>query len=142
MELKPKGRLAEPPEWLSESQKEIWREAISSSPLGLLRRIDSSALLVWTIACDLQRQALKEQANLGLVVKAPQTGQPIQSPYLAIINRQGVIMLKAASELGFTPASRPRTQALHFPGGPEEGGDATADSLDDYLASDPRLTRQ
>jgi phage terminase small subunit len=34
----------------------------------------------------------------------------MQNPFLAIMNRQAEIMLRAASELGFTPACRPRIQ--------------------------------
>jgi phage terminase small subunit len=41
------------------------------------------------------------------MLKSP-TGYPIQSPYLAIANRQAEIMLRVASEFGFTPASRSR----------------------------------
>jgi hypothetical protein len=35
---------------------------------------------------------------------------PLQSPYLAILNKQAQIMLKAGAELGFSPASRTRVQ--------------------------------
>jgi phage terminase small subunit len=41
------------------------------------------------------------------MIKSPQ-GFPIQSPYLAIANRQAEIMMRIASEFGFTPASRSR----------------------------------
>jgi phage terminase small subunit len=34
------------------------------------------------------------------------SGYPIQSPYVAIANRQAEIMMRIASEFGFTPASR------------------------------------
>ena len=44
----------------------------------------------------------------GMVVKSPTQGIPVQSPYLPIINRQAEIMLRAASELGFSPTSRSR----------------------------------
>jgi P27 family predicted phage terminase small subunit len=43
----------------------------------------------------------------GAMIKSP-TGFPIQSPYLAIANRQAEIMMRIASEFGFTPASRSR----------------------------------
>jgi P27 family predicted phage terminase small subunit len=46
----------------------------------------------------------------GTMVKSP-TGFPIQSPYLAIANRQAEIMARIASEFGFTPASRSRISA-------------------------------
>jgi phage terminase small subunit len=41
------------------------------------------------------------------MVKSP-TGYPIQSPYVAIANRQVEIMMRIAAEFGFTPASRSR----------------------------------
>jgi hypothetical protein len=36
------------------------------------------------------------------------SGYPVQSPYVAIANRQAEIMMRIASEFGFTPASRVR----------------------------------
>jgi hypothetical protein len=38
-------------------------------------------------------------------------GHRSQSPYLAIANRQAEIMMRIASEFGFTPASRSRISA-------------------------------
>jgi phage terminase small subunit len=49
------------------------------------------------------------------MVKSP-TGFPIQSPYLAIANRQAEIMMRIASEFGFTPASRSRIATPAKPG--------------------------
>jgi phage terminase small subunit len=41
------------------------------------------------------------------MVKSP-NGFPVQSPYVSIANRQAEIMMRIASEFGFTPASRSR----------------------------------
>jgi phage terminase small subunit len=41
------------------------------------------------------------------MVKSP-AGYPMQSPYISIANRQAEIMMRIASEFGFTPASRSR----------------------------------
>jgi Phage terminase, small subunit len=41
------------------------------------------------------------------MMKSP-LGFPVQSPFLAIANRQTEIMMRIASEFGFTPASRSR----------------------------------
>jgi phage terminase small subunit len=41
------------------------------------------------------------------MIKSP-TGYPVQSPYLSTANRQVEIMVRIASEFGFTPASRSR----------------------------------
>ena len=104
----PATRLVDPPAWFSEGQRDVWAEALRRAPPGMLRRIDGNALAAWTVSCDLFRLASILQATLPLLVKAPITGAAIQSPLLAIINRQSVIMAKWASELGFTPVSRPR----------------------------------
>ena len=106
LEPKPVGNLKEPPEWFSESQKEGWNYAIENSPKGLLKRLDRSALVAWVVAEDLHRQATLKVVEKGLVVSSPDKGIPMQNPYLAIINRQAVIMLKAASDMGFTPTAR------------------------------------
>lgn len=57
----------------------------------------------------------------------PQAGRqvmqryPLQSPYVSIANRQAEIMMRIASEFGFTPASRSRISA------PEPRESATLD---------------
>jgi len=43
----------------------------------------------------------------GPLVKSP-NGYPQVSPYLSIANKQAEIMIRIASEFGFTPASRSR----------------------------------
>jgi phage terminase small subunit len=48
------------------------------------------------------RVCLKANAKNGF------GGYPLQSPYISIVNRQAEIMMRLASELGFTPASRSR----------------------------------
>jgi hypothetical protein len=45
-----------------------------------------------------------------IMVKSP-NGFPVQSPYVAIANRQAEIMMRIACEFGFTPASRSRIAA-------------------------------
>jgi P27 family predicted phage terminase small subunit len=136
-EPKPAGDLFDAPDWLSEDQKSSWRYALHHAPPGLLKRLDRGALIVWAVAEDLHRQAVIAQAKIGgLISKLKGTQTFIQSPYLPIINRQALIMLKAASELGFSPASRPRISAAGVtPGAGLHGNRPT--SLDDFLATDP-----
>jgi len=104
----PEGELSDPPEWLTPEQKEGWRYAIEHAPPGLLKRLDRSALTVWVVAEDLHRQATQAVARFGLITRSPKQGEPMQNPYLPIINKQAQIMMKAAAELGFTPSSRSR----------------------------------
>lgn len=111
------GNLADPPDHFTPSQCDAWNYAIRHAPPGMLKLIDRSVLETWVVAADLHRQAVIAQSKAGLIIRAPNTGVPIQSPYLPIINRQALIMLKAASELGFSPVSRPRV----FSGAPAPG---------------------
>ncbi|RYE77740.1 MAG: P27 family phage terminase small subunit [Oxalobacteraceae bacterium] len=80
------------------------------APRGLLKLLDRSILAVWVVAEDLHRKAAEKIVQFGLLTKSPNAGLPLQSPYLAILNKQAQIMLKGAAELGFTPASRTRVQ--------------------------------
>ncbi len=52
-------------------------------------------------------EATEAIQKFGTMVKAP-SGFPVQSPYVSIANRQAEIMMRIASEFGFTPASRSR----------------------------------
>ena len=122
----PSGNLSEPPDWLTEDQKRGWAYALSNAPLGLLKLLDRGAFTVWVIAEDLHRQAAEKVAALGMLNKTA-GGNIIQSPYMPIVNRQALIMLKAASELGFTPAARPRIVCGEAPNtaGQQDANDAS-----------------
>ena len=109
-EPRPEGELYAAPEWMSPSQREGWAYAITCSPHGLLKCLDRSVLAIWVVAEDLHREAAEKIAQFGLLTKSPNAGLPLQSPYLAILNKQAQIMLKAAAELGFSPSSRSRVQ--------------------------------
>lgn len=104
---------AEAPEWMSPGQKAAWRYALERAPAGILRAIDYGVFAVWVVAEDEFRAATVAQAQLDadkempLIVK-DKNGEPIASPYLGIRHRAALRMCKAASELGFSPAARPR----------------------------------
>lgn len=126
-EPKPAGALRDPPPHLTGSQREGWRYAVENAPAGLLKRLDRSVLVAWVVAEDLHRKASGEIEKFGAVIAAPKTDMPMQSPWVAILNRQAAVMLKAASELGFSPSSRSR---VRVDGDQEE----TADPARKYLA--------
>jgi phage terminase small subunit len=105
----------------------------------MLKLIDGSVLEVWVVAHVLYRKAVRQQAKFNLVVPTPNTRLPIQSPWLPIINKQALIMLRAAAELGFSPTARPRV-GIGL-GGEDLGAPrrrAAEDTLESYLASAPR----
>ncbi len=114
-----------PPGWLTRRQKLLWRRAFDSAPAGLLTAMDAGLLTNWVIACDTHREACEKMRGTGLIVKTrivevvktkkdgsstreQKGGQPVQNPYLPIINRQAEIMIRAAGDLGFTPVGRAR----------------------------------
>jgi P27 family predicted phage terminase small subunit len=139
--------LETPPDWMNAGQKDCWDYAITHMPRGLLHHIDRGALAVWVVAEDLHRRAVEAQNQAsGLLVKSPNGGPPQQSPFLAIINRQAVIMLKAASELGFSPVARPRIVAAGLDKGIAAVGamatsGAPTESIHDFLARAPHPLR-
>jgi P27 family predicted phage terminase small subunit len=128
-----KGRAGEPraegelpsaaPDWLTPDQQQGWTYAVQHAPAGVLRAIDAGLLAVWVEAECRHRAATIAQARLDQGSALPlltktRDGTPVQSPYLGIINRAALVMIKAASELGFSPAARPR---LGGAGGAPEG---------------------
>ncbi len=108
----PTGDLVDAPAWMTETQKQGWNYAIENAPRGLLKKLDRSVLVTWAIAEDMHRRASESVEKYGILTKAPNTGLPIQSPYLPVVNKQAQIMLKAAELLGFSPASRSRVQIV------------------------------
>ena len=108
----PIGDLVDAPEWMAESQRQNWNYAVENAPKGLLKKLDRSVLVAWTVAEDLHRRSSEQVEKFGILTKAPNTGLPMQSPYLPVVNKQAQIMLKAAELLGFTPASRSRVQII------------------------------
>lgn len=107
-EPRPQGNLKEAPPHYEADFLDTWNYAIEHSPAGLLKKIDSSALQMWCSAMVIHKWALGELRKSGLLVKAPNTGLPIQSPYLPIVNRQALLVLRAIDHLGFSPAARVR----------------------------------
>ena len=151
-ESKPDGDLSDAPDWLTDDLKVGWAYALQNAPPGMLKRIDQGILVAWVVAENLHRQAAEAQGKVGLLVRIKtratlnqdDPGVPAASPYINIINQQAKIMLKAASELGFTPVSRPRVYggpsvpAPNFSGGASEKEDPDHVSLEDFLASAPK----
>jgi len=123
----PGDLLVEPPDWFSEGQAASWRYAVENAPLHILRRVDRGMLTVWCEAEDRHRRATEAQATLDR--RSPKMpfmmarkrkgmddpdGKPTTiteltiSPYLAVITAAAGTMARASSDLGFSPAARPR----------------------------------
>ena len=121
------GSIGDPPAHLSADQKADWIYAVAHAPAGVTGAIDRWALEVFIVACDHHRIANVQQQKIdqdnamplltqtsAILDKAGKQiggGNIMQSPYLGIMSQAGQRMLKAAAELGFTPAARPRLES-------------------------------
>lgn len=110
-EPRPEPALPPCPPELSPLARQEWeRLSVELAKLNLITHLDRGALAAYCGAYALWADAMEQVQKFGTMVKSP-TGYPIQSPYLAIANRQAEIMLRVAAEFGFTPASRSRISA-------------------------------
>jgi P27 family predicted phage terminase small subunit len=96
-----------PPELGPAAQREWGRLVRELSSLNMVTQLDRAALATYCGAYALWAEATEAIQKFGAMVKSP-TGYPMQSPYISIANRQAEIMMRIASEFGFTPASRSR----------------------------------
>lgn len=141
-EPQPVGNVAEPPAHFDEEQAEVWRTVVENSPTGMLKRIDSGVLEVWCAAHVMHRRALIKLQEAGSLMVTTPNGLLVQSPYVPIVNRQALIMMRAAAELGFSPTARPK---IGLSGGGELGARyvpaETEETLAEYLdrAPDPAV---
>ncbi|WP_299716879.1 phage terminase small subunit P27 family [Tardiphaga sp.] len=88
-------------------QREWTRLVGELSALNMITSLDRAALATYCGAYTLWAEATEAIQKFGAMVKSP-TGYPMQSPYSSIANRQAEMMIRIASEFGFTPASRSR----------------------------------
>jgi P27 family predicted phage terminase small subunit len=107
-EPRPEAVVPDCPAALGPVAKQEWeRLAGELAKLRILTALDRSALAAYCNAYGLWIEAVEAIGKYGSMVKSP-SGYPIQSPYVAIANRQAELMLRIAAEFGFTPASRGR----------------------------------
>src|SRR5215203_4208277 len=88
--------------------REEWNRIVGELiALGVLSRFDRGPLAIYCAAYAAWAEAIEAMQTFGMMIKSP-SGYPVQSPYVAIANRQAEVMLRIAGEFGFTPASRSR----------------------------------
>jgi P27 family predicted phage terminase small subunit len=104
----PEIAIPECPVELGPVARQEWdRMAPQLASLRILTHLDRAALAAYCGAYAMWAEATESIQKYGTMVKSP-TGYPVQSPYVSIANRQAEIMMRIASEFGFTPASRSR----------------------------------
>jgi P27 family predicted phage terminase small subunit len=128
-EPQPEPAIPDCPPELGDAAKREWDRLVDElATLRILTNLDHAALAAYCNAYPLWADSIGAIQKYGTMVKSP-NGYPVQSPYIAIANRQAEIMLRIASEFGFTPASRSHI-AAPSPAEP---------SLFDMLADEPPM---
>jgi phage terminase small subunit len=127
-ELQIAGNLdPEPPDFLTDGQKDSWRYVMQHAPPGLLRAVDRTALVIWVEADDRLRRAIIGQAahdrrHPSMPLLTPRRVRDgvelVEAPYSRVITRAGETLLRAMADLGFSPASRPRIPNAETPATP------------------------
>jgi P27 family predicted phage terminase small subunit len=103
------ARILDCPAQLAPVARQEWDRIVGElTRLGVLSTFDRAALAAYCTAYALWLEAAEMVQKHGAMLKSPK-GFPIQSPYLSTLNRQAEIMIRIASEFGFTPASRSRS---------------------------------
>jgi P27 family predicted phage terminase small subunit len=107
-EPRPEVAIPECPIELGPVARREWERLTAElAPLRILTHLDRAALAAYCGAYAMWAEATQAIQKYGAMIKSP-SGYPQQSPYVAIANRQAEIMMRIASEFGFTPASRSR----------------------------------
>lgn len=88
--------------------RDEWNRIVGElTALSILSRFDRAPLAIYCGAYALWVEAFEAIQKYGTVMKSP-TGYPVQSPYVAILNRQAETLMRLSAEFGFTPAARSR----------------------------------
>jgi phage terminase small subunit len=103
-----------------------WTMFLSNAAPGHLTPIDAPLLGRLCMSLAYADEANEKIEISGMMVKAPNTGLPIQSPYLAVMNRQTELARKLSAELALPPAQRNRMG----PHGAGEGMPSAWDALE------------
>jgi P27 family predicted phage terminase small subunit len=107
------------PSELNAVAKREWRRiAPELAALGLLAKIDRTALALYCDSYARWIEAIRSIEQYGVVIKSP-NGYPMQSPYVAIANKAGEQVRLLLAEFGMSPSSRTRVHATPPPSAEE-----------------------
>jgi P27 family predicted phage terminase small subunit len=74
--------------------REEWNRIVGELiALGVLSKFDRGPLAIYCGAYAMWAEAMKALEEFGTMIKSP-SGYPVQSPYVAIVNRQAEVMLR------------------------------------------------
>ena len=96
-----------PPEYLTDSAKDIWAFALSQAPEGMLSTLDFGIFSEWAVVYD-QFLTISESIKKGGTLRRETDGELVASPLLSKLHSTITLLRGLQSDLGFTPSSRSR----------------------------------
>ena len=121
----PPDELPECPEHLQgEARAEWFRICAALKVMDLLTSADHALLEAYCVTYARWLQAEEMVKKFGLIVKSPDKGFPMTSPYLHVANSSLEQLRKLAVEFGLSPSSRSRIRI---------GDERAISDLDDFL---------
>lgn len=114
------------PDFLDAVAQEEWHRIASVlDEMGLLTKADRAALAAYCTAYSRWVAAEEQVAKYGTIVKSPDKGFPMKSPYLTVADQSMETMRKFLVEFGLTPSSRSRIKVM--------GKSAAEDEFDAFV---------
>ena len=121
----PPSELPECPEHLQgEARAEWFRICAALDTMGLLTSADHALLEAYCVTYARWLDAEAKLKEFGTIVKSPNTGFPMMSPYLLVANGAMEQLRKLAVEFGLSPSSRSRIRI---------GDERAGTDLDNFL---------
>jgi P27 family predicted phage terminase small subunit len=103
-----------------EAKAEWFRISKVLKNMGLLTLADRSALAAYCVAYSRWVETERMVKKFGMVVKSPEKGFPMKSPWLSIAEQSLETMRKFMVEFGLTPSSRSRIRVPDNAGNMDE----------------------
>ena len=114
------------PDFLDDEGRAEWlRTCQSLKNMDLLSSADRAAIAAFCVCYSRWVAAERAVQKYGTIVKSPNKGFPMKSPYLCIAESALEQMRKLATEFGLTPSSRSRIRV---------GSEQPENRLDEFLS--------
>ena len=135
-----RGPLGPPPEFLDEGAREVWLDLQNVMPLGVIASCDLPTMCAYCNSVAFHRRAVVQLRETGGAVIRNHDSDLVKNPWLFVQDRQAVLILRLASELGLTPTARASMAArLATAAGTDFAmpGQRRRDRLQEYLDAKP-----
>lgn len=100
-----------PPDYMTESAKQIWTFALDQAPEGMLTTLDFAVFSRWVVLYD-QFMILSSAIKREGTIQENEDGTLAVNPMLRALNQTAATLRALETELGFTPASRSKVISL------------------------------